>query len=73
MDNVSPSICVNDADQMSPKLGIIPPVLEMSVIIASAVIRGLLAILHSQFPVSQSRFIDAATLGHEDLAQKGRK
>lgn len=58
---------------MSPNLGIIPPVLEMSVIIASAVIRALLPIPYSWFPVSQSCFSSARTLGRGDLAQKGRK
>lgn len=48
MDNLSPSIQVNDAHEMSPNLRIIPPVLEMSVVIASTVIRALLAIPHSR-------------------------
>lgn len=40
---------MNDADEMSPNLRIIPPVLEMSVVIASTVIRALLAIPYSRF------------------------
>lgn len=55
---------------MSLNLGIIPPVLEMSVVIASTVIRGLLAIPYSWFLVSQSQFPSGGTLGQEDLAQK---
>lgn len=49
MDNLSPCIRVNDAHEMSPNLRIIPPVLEMSVLIASTVIRALLAIPYSRF------------------------
>lgn len=49
MDNLSPSIRVNDAHETSPNLRIIPPVLEMSVVIASTVIRALLANPYSPF------------------------
>lgn len=49
MDNLSPSIWVNDAHEMSPNRRIIPPVLEMSVVIASTVIRALLATPYSRF------------------------